>query len=125
MNDKYFEQVRESIRCIAEEKPNTKIVVMTECKTEEQVGFIVQCAREYGLAVSVESLSAKLAAQLEVADSTLVAAAMDMRKQVENSRTKEAVIDDGFLWRDEREQMKWRMRHQGFIKRYRKKGSRY
>ena len=52
----YCEQVRQSIERIAKEKPQTKIVVMKEFKTPEQIRFIRDCATEHGLKVVVEKL---------------------------------------------------------------------
>lgn len=52
----YCEQVRQSIERIAKEKPQTKIVVMKEFKTPEQIKFIKDCATEHGLKVVVEKL---------------------------------------------------------------------
>ena len=53
----YCEQVRQSIERIAREKPQTRIVVMKEFKTPEQIKFIKDCAKEHGLKVVVEGLS--------------------------------------------------------------------
>lgn len=52
----YCEQVRQSIERIAKEKPQTKVVIMKEFKTLEQIKFIKDCATEYGLKVVVEKL---------------------------------------------------------------------
>lgn len=52
----YCEQVRQSIERIAKEKPQTKVVIMKEFKTPEQIKFIKDCATEYGLKVVVEKL---------------------------------------------------------------------
>ena len=52
----YCKQVRQFIERIAKEKPQTKIVVMKEFKTPEQIRFIKDCATEHGLKVVVEKL---------------------------------------------------------------------
>lgn len=52
----YCEQVRQSIERIAKDKPQTKVVIMKEFKTPEQIKFIKDCATEYGLKVVVEKL---------------------------------------------------------------------
>ena len=60
MDQKYFnsycEQVRQLIERIAKEKPHTKVVIMREFKTSEQIKFIKDCATEHGLKVVVEKL---------------------------------------------------------------------
>ena len=53
--EEYFEQVKASIAKIAAEKPDTRIVIITDGKTTEQVDFIFKCAQDAGLVVIKES----------------------------------------------------------------------
>ena len=53
--EEYYEQVKASIAKIAAEKPNTRIVIITDGKTTEQIDFIFKCAQEAGLVVIKES----------------------------------------------------------------------
>jgi hypothetical protein len=51
----YKEQVKASIAKIAAEKPDTRIIIITDGKTTEQIDFIFRCAQEAGLKVIKES----------------------------------------------------------------------
>ena len=53
--EEYFEQVKASIAKIAAEKPDTRIVIITDGKTTEQIDFIFRCAQEAGLVAIKES----------------------------------------------------------------------
>ncbi len=53
----YCEQARQIIERIARENPRTRIVIMKEFKTPEQIKFIKDCAIKHGLKVVVEGLS--------------------------------------------------------------------
>lgn len=53
--EEYFEQVKASIAKIAAEKPDTRIVIITDGKTTELIDFIFRCAQEAGLVAIKES----------------------------------------------------------------------
>ena len=121
----WLEQVRQTIEKIAMNKPEARIVVMVEGNTPEQVRHIVSCAKENGLAVVVESLSVnKDLSELISADSLLnELPPIDiepLKKQLEVNIQKARDVDHGKYSQYERQQMKYRMQHHGFLKRYRK-----
>ncbi len=51
----YCDNIRKSIEHVVKENPKTTIVVMPESKTQEQIDFIVSCAKEHGLKVVVDN----------------------------------------------------------------------
>lgn len=121
----WLEQVRQAIEKIAMNKPEARIVVMVEGKTPEQVRHIVSCAKENGLAVVVERLSvSKDLSELISADSLLnELPPIDiepLKKQLEVNFQKTRDADHGRYSQYERQQMKYRMQHHGFLKKYRK-----
>lgn len=121
----WLEQVRQAIEKIAMNKPEARIVVMVEGKTPEQVRHIVSCAKENGLAVVVERLSvSKDLSELISADSLLNELPNidiePLKKQLEVNIQKTRDADHGRYSQYERQQMKYRMQHHGFLKRYRK-----
>lgn len=126
MTDKvWLEQVRQAIEKIAMNKPEARIVVMVDGNTPEQVRHIVFCAKENGLAVVVERLSVnKDLSELISADSLLnELPPIDiepLKKQLEVNIQKFRAADHGWYSQYERQQMKYRMQHHGFLKRYRK-----
>ena len=122
----WLEQVRQAIEeIVMNYKPEARIVVMAEGKTPEQVRYIVSCAKENGLAVVVERLSvSKDLPELISADSLLnELPPIDiepLKKQLEVNIQKSRGADHGRYSQYERQQMKYRKYHHGFLKKYRK-----
>lgn len=116
MDKEYIREIEESISKVAAEKPDAKIIIISDGKTPEQIRTIIETAKKYHLVVSTESHDdiAKVLTEYVQASTEVMLSEKEAIKRLsaEMSRNtvKEASRDRDNNIRYQKEQMKLRRR---------------
>ncbi len=116
MDKEYIREIEESISKVAAEKPNAKIIIISDGKTPEQIRTIIETAKKHHLAVSTESHDdiAKVLTEYVQASTEVMLSEKEAIKRLsaEMSRmtVKEDLRDRDNNIRYQKEQMKLRRR---------------